>query len=293
MDNWQLRLEGLPRLKSQLAHSYIIQGVDEIARQEIGAALSQYILCQNVNQGSESACGQCQSCQLFVAGTHPDLLQIGNKAQAIGVDEMRTATSFLEKTAHLSGNQVICADFVENMTENAANALLKTLEEPSRGSYLLLFTKNKNALLPTIKSRCQFLTIKKQSRTEIRTEFTGVKDYVIGFAQESSSQVSTWVESEKVQEFETVFGMFIQWLKSTLPNSALVEVVIEDDELSLFLLYLIQRRIRQLMIKMHDESIVAALTELNHFNENLVLIKGQNRSLAYLALLQKLSTLIR
>ena len=124
MDNWHSKLTGLANSKALLAHSYIIEGSDLKIREEVAQAFSQYLLCSNSNNVAVPSCGVCQSCTLFEAGTHPDLLKIGMKEQTIGVDEMRSVSSFLEKTSQLSGNQVVSIDFVENMTENAANASL-------------------------------------------------------------------------------------------------------------------------------------------------------------------------
>jgi len=293
MDKWQAKLAGLARSKALLAHSYIIEGSDIQVREAVVLEFCQFLLCSNVNEIQASSCGICQSCSLFNAGTHPDFVKLGAKEQTIGVDEMRSVSSFLEKTSQLSGNQVVCIDYVENMTENAANALLKTLEEPSRGSYLLLLTDNKNQLLPTIRSRCQLLSLIKPSREELLQRFPNVPDYVLGFSKESESQITLWLQSEKITDFEKIYSCFIQWLKVVSPSSVLIDLCLEDEENTRFLVYLIQRRVRQLMIKHQSESIANADLTLTRYVQQSSMIKGQNKGLALTSLLQTLAALIR
>ncbi|MCK3655222.1 DNA polymerase III subunit delta' [Pasteurellaceae bacterium Macca] len=101
-------------------------------------------------------CEQCKSCTLWHSGNHPDfhlITTIENKD--IGVDQIREMTETLQQFAQQGGNVVIFIQHAERLTEAAANALLKTLEEPQPKVYFLLEAPLQSAMLATIQSRCQ------------------------------------------------------------------------------------------------------------------------------------------
>ncbi|MFQ3249704.1 AAA family ATPase [Glaciecola sp.] len=106
-----------------------------------------------------NACGTCKSCLLIDAGSHPDLHIITTEKSQIGVDAIRQAISKVSQTAQLSGNKVVIIPQIESMSESASNALLKTLEEPTSNTYLLMTTNELQRLLPTILSRCEKITV--------------------------------------------------------------------------------------------------------------------------------------
>jgi DNA polymerase-3 subunit delta' len=105
------------------------------------------------------ACGTCKSCLLITAGSHPDLHVITTEKSQIGIDSIRQTIGKVSQTAQLSGNKVVIIPQVELMSESASNALLKTLEEPTPNTYLLMTTNDSQRLLPTLLSRCEKQTI--------------------------------------------------------------------------------------------------------------------------------------
>jgi len=149
-----------------LPHALLLLGSHLAGQEELGLWLSSLLLCQQQALSAE-ACGHCKTCLLVKANTHPDLQVIDNAEKTIGVDLVRQAGSFLQKTAHIAKNKVVLVLSAENMTEAAANALLKTLEEPTDNSYLLLVCNEVEMLLPTIISRCNVLQIKPPTGDEL------------------------------------------------------------------------------------------------------------------------------
>ena len=116
------------------------------------------MLCQHRRLDAEiSFCGECKSCRLLAAGTHPDFISLAPEepGKLIGVDAVRAFGAKLVLTAQLSGNRVGILDPADAMTINAANGLLKSLEEPPAGTYLILVSDFPARLLPTVRSRCQ------------------------------------------------------------------------------------------------------------------------------------------
>lgn len=151
---WQqelwLRLAG----RSRHAHAYLLQGPAGIGKRALAERLSARLLCQS--PAGLEACGLCKSCRLLQAGSHPDhfLLEPEEADKAIRVDQVRELVEFVGQTAQLGGRKVVLLEPAEAMNPNAANALLKSLEEPSGESVLLLVSHQPSRLLPTIRSRC-------------------------------------------------------------------------------------------------------------------------------------------
>lgn len=157
-DDWQQLMQrhhqhGLP-------HATLFTGSEGFGKRQLAYKLAFYLLCQDGNK-SDQACGQCHSCKLMAAGTHPDYWVCDQEAKGkqIKVDSVRSLNDFLAKTPQISTCQVVQIFPVEAMNVNASNALLKTLEEPSGESYLLLISERLGSVLPTIRSRTQRVSI--------------------------------------------------------------------------------------------------------------------------------------
>ena len=151
---WQAELWQQLAGRKQHAHAYLLHGPQGIGKRALAERLMALLLCQNP-QGLQ-ACGQCKSCMLLAAGSHPDnyVLEPEEADKAIKVDQVRDLVNFVVQTAQLGGRKVVLVEPAESMNINAANALLKSLEEPSGNTVLLLVSHQHSRLLPTIKSRC-------------------------------------------------------------------------------------------------------------------------------------------
>ncbi|WPO98750.1 DNA polymerase III subunit delta' [Pseudomonas sp. HR96] len=139
--------------RTQHAHAYLLHGPQGIGKRALAERLMALLLCQ---RPGTQACGQCKSCLLLAAGSHPDnyILEPEEADKAIKVDQVRDLVSFVVQTAQMGGRKVVLIEPVEAMNLNAANALLKSLEEPSGNTVLLLVSHQPSRLLPTVKSRC-------------------------------------------------------------------------------------------------------------------------------------------
>jgi DNA polymerase-3 subunit delta' len=140
----------------RLHHALLVQGPSGLGKSNFALQLGQLLLCK-ARQG-DKVCGQCQSCLLNDATTHPDLHVVESDKQ-IGVDQIRDAIKKLVSSAHMSGAKVLIIYHAHTMTESSANALLKTLEEPTANTFLILTTDKPERLLPTIRSRCEMLAL--------------------------------------------------------------------------------------------------------------------------------------
>ncbi|NBM55108.1 DNA polymerase III subunit delta' [Proteus sp. G2669] len=135
-------------------HALLLHATEGMGADALSYGLSRWLMCQN-KQGLKS-CNECHSCRLMLAETHPDwhLLQNEKGKTSIGVEAVRKVTEKLEQHAQQSGARVVWIKEVEALTEAAANALLKTLEEPPKNTYFLLNCQQPEVLLATLRSRC-------------------------------------------------------------------------------------------------------------------------------------------
>lgn len=139
----------------RLPHALLLCGVAGLGKAAFALALGRWLLCQNPN--GVDPCQQCRPCVLAAAGNHPDLLisVVEEGKRQLGVQSIRDITAFLALKSQYGQGQVAVVNSAERMTRAAANALLKTLEEPSDNSYLLLVSDQPAALPATVRSRCQ------------------------------------------------------------------------------------------------------------------------------------------
>ena len=140
--------------QKRLHHALLLSGAKGIGKHQLADDIACLVLCKTLTAG-EDACGQCQSCQLFAAGSHPDFQYVTTEKTQIGVDAIRMAIQALHSRAQLNHNKVLVIAEADLMSESAANALLKTLEEPTESTYIILVTDSVGQLLPTILSRCE------------------------------------------------------------------------------------------------------------------------------------------
>jgi DNA polymerase III subunit delta' len=177
-------------------HALLIQGRAGIGKRDFAFALAQSLLCESRNDHHQ-ACGTCQACHWFAQGNHPDFRLVepeamlvardeageggdstsepddsGSKAgkkkpsDKIIVDQVRNIEDFLTVSTHRGGKRVVMIHPAEAMNANAANAILKMLEEPRPDTLFLLVTHEPKRLLPTVISRCRRLVMPVPDPTE-------------------------------------------------------------------------------------------------------------------------------
>ncbi|WP_439257189.1 DNA polymerase III subunit delta' [Lonepinella sp. BR2271] len=133
-------------------HALLFKAEMGVGVEQLIDAVAKFLICTE----SEKPCGHCHACQLSQAGNHPDvhlLAPIENKD--ISVDQVREINEIVNQHAQQGGNKIVWVQGAERLTEAAANAILKTLEEPRPNSYFLLQADLASPLMATIYSRCQ------------------------------------------------------------------------------------------------------------------------------------------
>lgn len=160
----------------KLSHAYIIQGEEGSGKNMLAGIFSTAIQCEE--QGIEP-CGKCQSCKQAVSGNHPDIRWITHEKASIGVDDIRLQlNNDIMVKPYSRPYKVYIIEEAEKMTEQAQNAMLKTMEEPPEYAVIVLLTVNAKRLLPTILSRCMVLSLRPVAGSAI--EKLLVERYGIG-----------------------------------------------------------------------------------------------------------------
>ncbi|TPD52657.1 MAG: DNA polymerase III subunit delta' [Thalassolituus maritimus] len=205
-----------------LPHALLITGSAGIGKHELSLNVARWLLCQNP---AEESCGQCHSCQLWAAGSHPDfmLCQPEENSKQIRIDNVRKVNELIFQTPQISQCQVVILRPAEVMNVNAANALLKTLEEPPGESFILLETERFGSVLPTIRSRCQRINLAlpsyDASRNWLQAQGVGPADADIALARNGGAPVAAmnWLSSGVATVQEKWVSELQQWTTSSLP----------------------------------------------------------------------------
>jgi DNA polymerase-3 subunit delta' len=135
-------------------HALLLHAAPGNGDDALAYGLSRWLICQRRN--GEKSCGECHSCRLMLAGNHPDyhVLSAEKGKSSLGIEPIRQLTEILYSHAQQGGAKVVWLPKAEQLTEAAANALLKTLEEPPAHTYFLLGCREPARLLATLRSRC-------------------------------------------------------------------------------------------------------------------------------------------
>src|SRR5688572_26938007 len=137
---------------ARLAHAWLLTGLPGVGKLSFALHLTRHLLCRQAT--AQGPCGNCQDCHLFSVGSHPDWLLLQPETRQLKIEQIRDAIGFAQNTSQRGGAKVIVLEPAEAMNLNAANALLKILEEPPAGTFLLLISGQPGLLLPTLRSRC-------------------------------------------------------------------------------------------------------------------------------------------
>lgn len=140
----------------RIAHAYLFEGPDGIGKRLTAIALARALFCQD-----GTGCGTCPACRKVDHNNHPDLHLLDAAGTSIKIDQIRALQQDLSLRALEGGYRICLIDGAEQMVAAAANALLKTLEEPQPQTLLILLSSQPERLLVTIRSRCQRLPFRR------------------------------------------------------------------------------------------------------------------------------------
>lgn len=140
----------------RMPHALLLHGNVGLGKHAFATALAQWLLCRSPG---ETACGECNACRQFAAGSSPDFVTVAplEDKKTISVEQVRELIDTLSLTSHAGGFRAAVVAPADVMTPSAANALLKTLEEPPGKTVLMLVSARPARLPATVRSRCRLI----------------------------------------------------------------------------------------------------------------------------------------
>ncbi len=198
------------RARGRLASTLLFVGPSGVGKKLAAQALAQALVCERTNDKNPEACGECGSCLRMAKGQSESLLQIEPDGAAIKVEQARDILQFVS-LQKLGRSRVIIVDQAHAMNPVAANALLKSLEEPPEGTYFILISPMAASVLPTIRSRSQTVRFRPLTADELKKVIgKDADEWVLASAQGSVETAQRLLESrEEFQELETALMQFL------------------------------------------------------------------------------------
>lgn len=144
--------------QQRVGHSYIFSGLNAIGKKTLAMAFTQTLNCENTTDRND-ACDNCSSCRKMIHRNHPDIHVLETQAQFIRIDAIRNIQEQMTFKPLEGRRRIFIIDDADKMNEQASNALLKTLEEPSADNIIMLITARPYWLPQTILSRCRHVRV--------------------------------------------------------------------------------------------------------------------------------------
>lgn len=156
----------------QMAHAYLFYGDKGLGKSLFASAFANLMLCATPLETNDDprsvriACKQCSNCLQSASGHHPDIIHIKPEdgSKNIKIEQIRLLSEFVIRSSHSGGAKIAIINEAHLLNSNAANALLKTLEEPNHNTFLFLISDYPGRLMATIRSRCQQLAFAKPAK---------------------------------------------------------------------------------------------------------------------------------
>ncbi len=178
------------------------------------------------NTSDSEPCGFCHGCDLMQSGNHPDfhVVKPEKEGKAITVDQIRQCNRIAQESSQLSGYRLFVIEPAQTMNESAANALLKTLEEPPEKCVFVLIATKANALLPTIISRCQQVVIADPQPEMVTTWLqkelsTDIPLYASHLNGNGPVQTKVFIESNGIKTYNSIEESLLAAIKGDVASA--------------------------------------------------------------------------
>jgi DNA polymerase III subunit delta' len=194
----------------RLAHAYLFHGPETAQKKPAALELAKAINCEH---SPGDACDQCPTCRQIMHDNHPDVVTIAPQGNGIKIDQLRELKHRFHYQATANFTRVVIIEHAEQMRVEAANSLLKFLEEPPSPLVAILLTTNAQAILPTIQSRCQTVRF-RTSKEAVQHDYHEQQKFPPHLAQ-LAAQFSQSLPLDAVQ-FSTLCQHSIAWSAAML-----------------------------------------------------------------------------
>ena len=208
----------------KLHHAYLFEGPAGVGKQLTARALAMAINCSAGDDG----CGECSHCRKILKKNYPDFMALTppDGKRNILIEGVRQAEEWIRMRPHEGKARVMVIAPADAMTESAANALLKTLEEPRRGNYIVLVTAASASLLPTVRSRCQSIRFRALSEKTVFESLSAMgmeknEATLLASISRGSMETAMQYRSEEVSARVSLAAKLLEGASSRVPELAL------------------------------------------------------------------------
>lgn len=221
----------------KVSHAYIFSGEKGVGKKRLADAFALTLQCTGEDE-TKRPCGECHSCRQALSGNHPDIIYLTHeKPNSIGVEDVRTQlTDDILIRPYNGRYKIYIIQEAEKMTQQAQNAILKTIEEPPEYAVILLLTANEQMFLDTIRSRCTLMSLKPVPDEQVRAylmEQIQVPDYqadiCVAFAQGNIGKAIRLASSEDFNSIKASVMSLVRRADS-MEISDLIDYVKEVQE---------------------------------------------------------------
>ncbi len=217
--------------KQRLAHAYLFEGAKGTKKKALAIELAKLLYCEK--QGE--VCNECINCIRIEHQNHPNVLVVEADNNTIKKEQVLYLQQEYHKTTLEPGPKVYIIDKIEKMSINAANSILKFIEEPVADTYTILTTDNLHQILPTIISRCQvinFQPIPKASIVNYLIE-NGVDTYIAGICSHLTNDFDKALEIANNDKIINIIDLVIMISQAILNKQEDIIVLLENSNVDL------------------------------------------------------------
>lgn len=265
-DKWQQLYSAVSA--GRLPQSLIFAGLSGIGKKQVAMALAQAMVCES----KARPCGECGPCLRLEKRQSESLCLFGQEGEALKIEQAREILDFLS-LQQLGKARIVIIDEAQLMTPQAANALLKIVEEPPPNSYFIFITSNSSALLPTIRSRSQTLRFQQLSKVELK-KIVSAPDWILEAAQGRVTVTESLNRPEINEMRAKVLSLLSDFVSGAISDvQAQLKNILADKESALFAVLNWQQIIRDARLKrLGDSHFIHAdqsqlLQSLSQFSE--------------------------
>ena len=274
-------------IKERVAHAYIFEGSKGTGKKDVSMLFAKLYFCQN--PVDVKPCNQCSNCRRIDSGNHPDLHIVEPDGLSIKKWQIQELQGEFSKTGVESNRKLYVIEHADRMTANAANSLLKFLEEPNGQTAALLLTEQIHRLLDTIISRCQTLSFKPLSANVLSNHLVeqGTSASMAKLVSHVTNNIDEAIRLSKEEWFGQAYSLVVQLYEVLQSNPADARFLIQNEWLAHFkekdqldqalsLLLLIYRDL--IYIQIGVEENIVYLDQLDTLRQNALQISGRRVS---------------
>ncbi|MBM7573129.1 DNA polymerase III subunit delta' [Aquibacillus albus] len=212
--------------RDRISHAYLFQGAKGTGKYALSILFAKSIFCRN--RQSAEPCNQCKECQRIETGNHPDVHQIIPEGQSIKKEQILHLQKEFTYTGLESNRKVYIIVDADKMTTNASNRLLKFLEEPSKLTTAMLLTENSQAMLQTIRSRCQTMALQPLNPNNLQKKLQqeGISGSNAKLLATLTNNITEAIEINNDEWFANARKIVVQLIEvfQTKPDEALLYI---------------------------------------------------------------------